>query len=108
MYLTPVFFGSVAFVFLNFSLPIYTRGLGADAVQIGGMYTAFTLTMLVFRPVVGWALDRYGRRWFFTFAFLFYAFAMFAFSNAGSLIDFYVARFLQGIGAAPFRLFRRA
>ncbi len=100
MYLTPVFLGSVAFVFLNFSLPIYTRGLGADAVQIGGMYTAFTLTMLVFRPVVGWALDRYGRRWFFTFAFLFYAFAMFAFSNAGSLIDFYVARFLQGIGAS--------
>jgi MFS family permease len=100
VYLTPVFLGSVAFVFLNFSLPIYTRSLGADAVQIGGMYTAFTLTMLVFRPVVGWALDRYGRRWFFTFAFLFYAFAMFAFSNAGSLVDFYVARFLQGIGAS--------
>lgn len=100
MYLTPVFLGSVAFVFLNFALPIYTRGLGADAVEIGGMYTVFTLTMLVFRPVVGWALDRYGRRWFFTFAFLFYAFAMFAFSGAGSLIDFYVARFLQGIGAS--------
>jgi MFS family permease len=100
VYLTPVFLGSVAFVFLNFSLPIYTRGLGADAVEIGGMYTVFTLTMLVFRPVVGWALDRYGRRWFFTFAFLFYAIAMFAFSNAGSLIDFYVARFLQGIGAS--------
>jgi len=100
VYLTPVFLGSVAFVFLNFALPIYTRGLGADAVEIGGMYTVFTLTMLVFRPVVGWALDRYGRRWFFTFAFLFYAFAMFAFSGAGSLIDFYVARFLQGIGAS--------
>ena len=77
MYLTPVFLGSVAFVFLNFSLPIYTRGLGADAVAIGGMYTVFTLTMLVFRPVVGWALDRYGRRWFFTLAFLFYALANF-------------------------------
>jgi DHA1 family multidrug resistance protein-like MFS transporter len=100
VYLTPVFLGSVAFVFLNFSLPIYTRGLGADAVEIGGMYTVFTLTMLVFRPVVGRALDRYGRRWFFAFAFLFYTFAMVAFSNAGSLIDFYEARFLQGIGAS--------
>jgi MFS family permease len=100
VYLTPVFLGSVAFVFLNFSLPIYTRSLGADAVAIGGMYTAFTLTMLVFRPVVGWALDRYGRRWFFTFAFLFYAFAMATFSNADTLIDFYIARFLQGIGAS--------
>ena len=100
MYLTPVFFGSVAFVFLNFGLPIYAKSLGADAVEIGGMYTAFTLTMLLIRPVVGWALDRYGRRWFFTFAFLFYALAMYTFSGANSLGDFYLARFLQGIGAS--------
>ena len=51
MYLTPVFFGSVAFVFLNFGLPIYAKSLGADAVEIGGMYTAFTLTMLLIRPI---------------------------------------------------------
>ena len=100
MYLTPVFFGSVAFVFLNFGLPIYAKSLGANAVEIGGMYTAFTLTMLLIRPVVGWALDRYGRRWFFTFAFLFYALAMYTFSGANSLGDFYLARFLQGIGAS--------
>ncbi len=100
MYLTPVFLGSVAFVFLNFGLPIYAKSLGANAIEIGGMYTAFTLTMLVIRPIVGWALDRYGRRWFFTFAFLFYALAMYTFSGANSLGDFYLARFLQGIGAS--------
>ncbi len=65
-YLLPIFLGSASFVFLNFGLPIYTRSLGADAVAIGGMYTAFTFTMLLARPLVGWALDRYGRRWFFT------------------------------------------
>jgi MFS family permease len=100
MHLAPVFLGSVAFIFLNFSLPIYTRNLGADAVAIGGMYTAFTLTMLLFRPIVGWALDRFGRRWFFTFSFVFYALAMLAFSGAESMVDFYFARFLQGIGAS--------
>ena len=42
MYLTPVFLGSVSFVFLNFLLPIYTRQLGADAIDIGAMYTAVT------------------------------------------------------------------
>ena len=57
-YLTPVLLGSTAFVFLNFSLPIYTRSLGADAVTIGGLYTAFTVTMLAFRPLVGWAPPR--------------------------------------------------
>lgn len=100
MYLTPVFLGSFAFVFLNFLLPVYTRQLGADAVAIGGMYTAFIASMLLFRPLVGWALDRFGRRWFFSVSFVFYAIAMWVFSDATSLSDFFVARALQGIGAS--------
>jgi DHA1 family multidrug resistance protein-like MFS transporter len=100
MYLTPVFLGSASFVFLNFLLPVYTRQLGADAISIGGMYTAFILSMLVFRPIVGRALDRYGRRWFFTSAFLFYMVAMWTFSGADELADFFLGRSLQGIGAA--------
>ena len=99
-YLLPIFLGSASFVFLNFGLPIYTRSLGADAVAIGGMYTAFSFTMLLARPLVGWALDRYGRRWFFTAAFGFYALSMGVFSQADGLADFYLARFVQGLGAA--------
>ena len=100
MHLTPVFLGSLSFVFLNFLLPVYTRQLGADAIAIGGMYSAFILSMLVFRPIVGWALDRFGRRWFFCASFLFYALAMWVFSGANALPDFFLARALQGVGAA--------
>ncbi|TNF90891.1 MAG: MFS transporter [Gammaproteobacteria bacterium] len=96
----PVFLGSLAFVLINFLLPVYTRQLGADAVTIGGMYTAFVVSLLVFRPLVGMALDRVGRRWFFTGAFLFYALAMWQFSRAGSIGDFFIARALQGVGAS--------
>lgn len=96
----PVFLGSFAFVFINFLLPVYTRQLGADAVAIGGMYTAFVVSMLIFRPLVGMALDRFGRRWFFAGAFCFYALAMGLFSAADSLTDFFVARALQGVGAS--------
>lgn len=99
-YLAPVFLGSTAFVYLNFSLPIYVRAQQVDAVVIGGMYTVFTLTMLVFRPLVGWALDRYGRRPFFAAAFAFYTLAMMAFAGADAVPAFYLARFLQGIGAS--------
>jgi len=74
-YLTPVFLGSMAFVYMNFSLPIYVREQQVDAVVIGGMFTTFTVTMLICRPLVGWALDRFGRRPFFTAAFVFYALA---------------------------------
>lgn len=96
----PVFLGSLAFVLINFLLPVYTRQLGADAVAIGGMYTAFVVSLLIFRPLVGMALDRFGRRWFFTASFLFYALAMWQFSAAGTLPDFFVARALQGVGAS--------
>ncbi|MDP6376968.1 MAG: MFS transporter [Pseudomonadales bacterium] len=99
-YLLPVLLGSASFVFLNFGLPIQAKRLGADATLIGGMYTVFTLTMVVVRPLVGWALDRYGRRWFFASAFGFYTVAMWAFSRATGVDDFYLARFLQGIGAS--------
>ncbi len=96
----PVFLGSVAFVLINFLLPVYTRQLGADAVTIGATYTAFVFSLLIFRPLVGMALDRFGRRWFFTAAFLFYTVAMWRFSAAESISDFFLARALQGVGAS--------
>lgn len=96
----PVFLGSVAFVLINFLLPVYTRQLGADAVTIGAMYSAFVISLLIFRPLVGMALDRFGRRWFFTAAFVFYALSMWRFSGAESISDFFLARALQGIGAS--------
>ncbi|MEM7358348.1 MAG: MFS transporter [Pseudomonadota bacterium] len=99
-YLNSIFFGSFAFVFLNFSLPIRADDLGIDAVGIGGMYAVFTGTMLIIRPLVGYCLDRFGRRWFFTSAFVFYVAAMSVFAQSSTIYDFYLARFLQGIGAS--------
>jgi MFS family permease len=99
-HVTAVLFGSMAFVFLNFSLPIYADDLGVGAVGIGAMFAIFTGTMLIVRPVVGWCLDRFGRKWFFVGAFLFYCLAMGVFAESSSAADFYVARFLQGIGAS--------
>jgi len=99
-YGTAVFLGSTAFVFLNFGLPIRADDLGMSAVAIGGMYTVFTGTMLLVRPLVGYCLDRIGRRWFFTSAFFFYAIAMSVFAGSSGEMDFYLARFLQGIGAS--------
>ena len=99
-YLTAVFLGSTAFVFLNFGLPIRADDLGIDAFGIGGMYAVFTGTMLLVRPMVGYCLDRFGRRWFFTSAFVFYAGAMLVLSRSADITDFYVARFLQGLGAS--------
>ena len=99
-YLTALFLGSTAFVFLNFSLPVRADDLGFSATAIGGMYAVFTGTILLIRPLVGFFLDRYGRRWFFTAAFVFYTAAMTVFAQGDTLVDFYMARLLQGLGAS--------
>jgi MFS family permease len=99
-YRIAVFLGSTAFVMINFGLPIRADDLGIDAVAIGGMYTTFTGTMLLVRPLVGYCLDRLGRRWFFTLSFFFYACAMFVFSRSTDIYDFYLSRGLQGVGAS--------
>jgi len=99
-YLPPVLLGSFPFIFINFALPIRADELGITAFGIGGMYAVFTGTMLLIRPIVGYCLDRFGRRWFFGSAFLFYALAMWAFARSTDMADFYVARGLQGIGAS--------
>ncbi len=90
----------MAFVLINFLLPLRADDLGIGAVGIGFMYTVFTGTMLIVRPFVGYCLDRFGRRWFFTSAFVFYCLAMAVFAQSTTFVDFCIARGLQGVGAS--------
>jgi len=96
----PIFLVSFAFTFLGFGLPIYSKSLGASAVAIGGLYSVFTVTILVGRPLVGWALDRFGRRRFFVAALIGYAITMTLFALAKDLTGLYLARFIQGIASS--------
>ena len=94
---TSVFLFSLSFGFVSFILPIYSKELGASALEIGGLFSILTITTLIFRPVTGWALDRFGRKPFLVFGLLLLSCSRFIYVFADSISVLYLARFITGI-----------
>ena len=91
---------ALPFFLLGLLLPIYGTELGANAVQIGLFFTAFSLMTVILRPLVGWALDRWGRRPFILAGFAGYAAAMFAFAFINQWWGMVLARMVQGVASS--------
>ena len=95
-----LFWISAPIFFINFVLPVKSKALGANAMEIGGLFSLFTLSLLLFRPLIGMALDRHGRRGFLIFALLLYVLAYAGYGFSETIEWMYAARLLQGVGAA--------
>jgi len=97
---TSMFFVSQPFFIMGLLLPVYGKGVGANALEIGLIFSAFSIVTIIMRPIVGWALDRFGRRPFFVTGMLTYALTMVGFAYSGSVWNFVGARLLQGLASA--------
>jgi MFS family permease len=95
-----IFFVSMPFFILGLMLPIYGQQIGASVIEIGLSFSAFSLMTVILRPLVGWGLDRFGRRSFFLAGLSGYAVTMISFAFIDRAMGIVVARIFQGIASS--------
>lgn len=96
----PLFLCSLGVGILAFAVPVLGHALGATAVEVGGLYSVFSLATLMLRPVVGFGLDRFGRKPFLVVGCICSALAMGSFAFVTTLPSLYFGRVLQGVGVS--------
>lgn len=85
---------------LTLGIPFYGAGpLHLDAVQIGVLVSIYALMMLIMRPFVGPAMDRYGRRRFFLAGLALQIFSNVFFAIGSSYDWLFWGRLTQGVAA---------
>jgi MFS family permease len=94
------FFLSMPFFIMGLLMPVYGVELGATAIEIGVIFSVFSVMTILMRPVVDWALDRFGRRPFYISGMLGCALTMLAFAYSDQVWGMIVTRMLQGVASA--------
>jgi len=95
-----IFFLSFPLGILSFVLPIYGKELGATALEIGTLFSAFSVMTVLLRPVLGRLMDRYGRRPFLLLGVMGYVGAVLLFLLAGDMLALLAARVVQGAASS--------
>jgi MFS family permease len=85
---------------LGLVLTVYGKQLGASAVEIGLLFSVYSLTSLLARPLVGDSLDRYGRRWFLIGGLITYSLAMIGYAFPSKVIGLVITRLPDAIAIA--------
>ena len=96
----PVMLGSLPMTMLAFLLPLYAKQFGANALRIGGLFAVAQVMTVLCRPVIGWGVDRWGRRGFCLAGLVCYAGAMGVYALASSITTLYLAQLLNGLATA--------
>ena len=85
---------------LTLGIPFYApQQLGLDEVQVGVLFSIYSLMTLIMRPIVGPAMDRYGRRRFFLAGLTLQIFSNAFFAIGSSYEWLFWGRLTQGVAA---------
>jgi MFS family permease len=82
------------------TLPLFIKKMGGNEMQVGLAVGAFMLSAVIFRPIVGGLLDRFGRRPFIVWGLLLFALAMYMYDWIGGIVVLMGLRILHGMSWA--------
>jgi len=94
-----VFFISFPLSFIGFLFPVYAYFSGISVVEVGFMYSAFTLFAIIIRPVVGLFIDKKGRKPGIVLGIAFYCLVNMLFLLGDDFQHLMAARIFQGIAS---------
>ncbi|OBZ16416.1 MFS transporter [Bacillus sp. FJAT-26390] len=89
-----------AFYMLYPTLPLFIKQMGGNESQVGLAMGAFMLSAVIFRPIVGGLLDRFGRRPFLVGGLLLFILAMYMYNWVGGIVVLMGLRILHGMSWA--------
>lgn len=90
---------SLPFIYMSFILPIYSKEIGMDSVQTAGLYSIFSLVVLLFRPLLGKACDKVGRKILLISSILLYCGSFYFYSISTNSTLLYVSRVIQALAS---------
>lgn len=85
---------------MSFFLPIYSKALDMNAIEISGLFSITAFILIILRPFIGKLIDKVGRKPILAIAVFIYAIAFLIFSMATTTLLLYTARALQGVASA--------
>ena len=96
----PLILTSLSAGVMSFLLPIYSKELNMNAVEITGLFSIISFILILIRPFIGKLIDRIGRKPIFIMAIITYAFSCIIFAITDTIVTIYIARAIQGISTA--------
>ncbi len=92
-----IFFSFIAFLIKPILSP-YMKGLGFDELQLCMIFSVFTLTIILFSPIIGKISDNVGRKTMILFGVVINILAMIFYIMDGSWVFLVIARIFNAIG----------
>lgn len=96
----PLLLTSLPLGVMSFLLPIYSKKLGMNAVEITGLFSILSLVLIIARPIIGKLTDKFGRKPILITSCILFAVSYLIFSIATTSLLIYTARIFQGIATA--------